>query len=94
VGAGCALIGGRVGCAVLSAVGSKGMRVGVAGAVEDKLHANNIDTPDNNSTSRRMFILLAQLSYKKARKANRVVEKRKNRILRRTRFHTGTPAGN
>jgi hypothetical protein len=72
VGKACAPTGGRVGFAVLSVVGNRGTRVGVEGVVEDKLQAININKPDNSNASRRMIILLAQLSYEKARKANRV----------------------
>ncbi|NTU61895.1 MAG: hypothetical protein HGB05_00485 [Chloroflexi bacterium] len=48
-----------MGFVTLAVVGSKGTRVGVASAGEDKLHAVNIKQQSNNKASRRMIILPA-----------------------------------
>jgi hypothetical protein len=57
-----ATTGGRVGCAVLSAVGSTGTRVGVAGTIGAGLQANNT-TAHSASTrvSRRIIISPASI---------------------------------
>jgi hypothetical protein len=77
-----------VGFAVLSGVGSKGTRVGVAGAAEDKLHASNIRKPSHNKANRRMIILLASIVIRKGKKGQSGVEKRKTGFIIRTRFVT------